>query len=335
MQSRMKNGRIYKIMSVQNTKKSLISIIVPVFNEASGIAAFHAELNDALTDQTSYNFEVLYIDDGSTDDTVKALNKMRQSRKKVSTNVLRLSRNFGKEAAVSAGLAEAKGKAAIIIDGDGQHPVEHIEDFIKEWEQGVEVVVGVRQTYSERGWLKRQLSRMFYWLLGRLSDTEIMPHSTDFRLVDREVIDAFNSLSERSRMTRGLIDWLGYDRAYVYFTERERQAGTPSYGYRKLFQLAMNTFVSHSFVPLRFAGFLGLVITVASGLLGMFILVQSIIMDDPLGLDITGTAMLAVMLLFLVGIVLCCLGIMSYYLAAVYTETLARPLYIVRRSKHR
>lgn len=307
----------------------MISVVVPVYNEAATIVEFYRTLSK-VTGTLPYDFKIFFIDDGSTDDTAARIVSLDKTT--VDYQLLRLSRNFGKEAAVSAGLAHADGEAAIIIDADLQHPIEKIPEFIAAWEQGADVVVGVRRGAGDGRWFKRITSALFYRLIKLVSKTGIIPHETDYRLLTREVIDQYNALTEHNRITRGLIDWLGYDRAIVYFDARERLQGEPKYSYRKLTRLAINTFVSHSFFPLRFAGYLGVFIVLISGLLGGFVLIEDIIMHDPLGLNITGTGMLALTILFLVGVILSCLGLFGLYIASIQDEVANRPLYIIRKN---
>ena len=174
---------------------------------------------------------------------------------------------------------------------------------------------------------------MFDWLINNISSTSIEPHSADFRLLDRAVIDEFNKLTERNRMTRGLVAWLGFKRSYVFFTVDKRHAGQVKYSYSKLFKLAMHTFIGHSLLPLKFAGYLGVFITFSSGLLGLFILIERYILRDPWNLSFSGSAILAVVILFLVGIILICLGLIALYIGNIYGEVTGRPLYVMRKKK--
>jgi glycosyltransferase involved in cell wall biosynthesis len=188
---------------------------------------------------------------------------------------------------------------------------------------------------SRTSFLKRLGSSLFYRILNRISQTPVTPHATDYRLLDRSVIDEFNRFTERNRLTRGLIDWLGFRHAYVYFNPAKRRNGQAAQSYRKLFELAITSFVSMSFVPLKLAGYLGLIIVLVSAPLGVFVLFEKYFFNDPLGLSITGSATLGLLLLFLVGIILCCLGLMSLYIASIYGEVAGRPLYVVRRTRRR
>jgi dolichol-phosphate mannosyltransferase len=311
---------------VKRTK--LLSIVTPLYNEEDNVILFFNEIQKILN-KLPYRSEIIFVDDGSVDGTAEKVASINTSR--IPCQLVRFSRNFGKEAAVSAGLEQANGDAAIIIDSDLQHPIDKIPAFVKKWEKGADVVVGVRTSHGHNTRLKRWGSNTFYKLINRVSEMEITPHATDFRLVNREVIDHFNSLTEHNRMTRGLIDWLGFDRAYVKFKANERQFGIPSYSYKKLINLAVSTFISHSFFPLRLAGYLGAFSMVVAGLLGMFVLIEDIILNDPWNLQVSGVAMLALVILFLMGLVLSCLGLFGLYIASIHDEVSNRPVYIVRK----
>ena len=310
--------------------KKIISIVTPFLNEEDNIRPFYDAVVD-IASSSEYSFEIVYVDDGSQDSSAEKVGKLPQAPLQI--QLVSLSRNFGKEAAVSAGLSQVKGDAAIVIDVDLQHPIDKIPEFIEKWEKGADVVVGVRKHDGHHSFVKNITSRLFYKLINMVSETEIIPRATDYRLLSREVIDQFNQLTEHNRMTRGMIDWLGYDRAIVEFDANERKYGSVRYSYRKLTKLAINTFVSYSFFPLRLAGYLGGFIAFASGVLGFFVIIENFLLNDPLSLKVTGTAMLTLVLLFLVGIVLVCLGLFGLYIASIYDEAQNRPVYVIRKNK--
>jgi glycosyltransferase involved in cell wall biosynthesis len=279
-----------------------------------------------------YDYELLFVDDGSTDGTAAILADLAASDERV--QAVELVRNFGKEIAVTAGLHQARGDAAIILDADLQHPPDLIPEFLDKWSNMAEVVIGVRKPSKAHTSLpKRFASATFYRILGLISSTPVTPRATDFRLLDRIVIDEFNRFTEHNRLTRGLIDWLGFRRAFVYFEPGERFHGSAAQSYRKLIELAITSFVSMSFVPLRLAGYLGFVITSVALPLGIFVFIEKYLMNDPWGLHITGTATLAILLLFLVGVILICLGLIALYIANIYNEVAGRPLYVIRRKR--
>lgn len=310
--------------------KPLISVIIPVYNEAENIPIFFASLSKVLSPLAAkYDWEIIFVDDGSTDASGAQLRKLADSR----VRVLEFSRNFGKEAALSAGLNQARGAAAIMIDADLQHPVELIPEFIKKWEAGAEVVVGIRKTNRRAGIVKRAGSCVFYKIMRRISAVQIKPNETDFRLVDREVIDAFNRLTETGRMTRALINWLGFKRDYIYFEANDRTNGRAGYSFSKLVALALNSFVSLSLLPLKMAGYLGVFIVLGVGIFGFYVFIGKYIFEWAFPSSFSGSAQLALLITFLVGVILSSLGLVALYVAQIHNEILGRPLYIIRRKK--
>jgi len=313
--------------------RPFISIVVPCHNEVSNIEPLHHALRTVLG-EVNAEFEFIFVDDGSRDDTVAELYELASRDERV--RVIELVRNFGKEIAVTAGLQAAEGEAAICLDADLQHPPALIPELISRWRDGAEVVIGVRRTGQRHApLLKRMGSGLFYRLMNAITEVEIVAHATDYRLMDRVVINEFNRFTERSRITRGLVDWLGFRRDYVEFTPAKRHAGEAAYGYFKLVNLAINSFISMSLFPLKLAGYLGLLIMVFSGGFGSFIFVEKYLLSDPWHMNFSGPAILAVIILFLVGIVLVSLGLMALYVASIHTEVMNRPLYVVRRERER
>lgn len=315
-------------MPRQNKQQYLISIVIPVYNEAENVGALYEELSKTLAG-LPYAFEILLVDDGSADSSVEVIGDIASRDQRI--RLVQLSRNFGKEAAVSAGLSQTRGDAVIIMDADLQMPPALIGDFLAKWEGGAEVVVGV---FAERnmGRFRRFGARWFYRIMQVIGHTKITPNATDFRLLDREVVDAFNALTEHNRITRGMIDWLGFKREYIPFKQRERQHGEPNYSIKKLIQLAMNSFTSYSFLPLKLAGYLGVFILLISIPLGALLYIERYVLENPLHWAVTGTTMLAVLNLFLIGVVLACMGLISLYIANIHTEVVNKPIYIIRKN---
>lgn len=310
-----------------------ISVVVPAFNEQEGILKFHSEILLPELEVLGYLFEIVYIDDGSLDGTLALLLSIAERDGRV--RVVSLSRNFGKEIATTAGIETARGDAIIIMDADGQHPPSMIHQFIDQWEQGSQVVVGVRTQNTNEGVVKRWGSKLFYRLFNTLSDTELIPGSTDFRLIDAEVRNAFLRFPERQRITRALIDWLGFQRSYVEFQAPARLAGTANYSVRGLIKLAVNSFISLSLKPLYFFGWVGVVITLLALLIGLFLFVEQFLLGDPLGLNFTGSALLSIFVAFLIGIVLMSQAMLAAYIAHVHEQTQGRPLFVVNRKQSR
>lgn len=314
--------------------RKLISIIVPVHNEIEGLSGFlEDQLLTALEKIENYDFEIIFVDDGSTDGTLDLLHEYAGRAKNF--RVVSFARNFGKEIALSAGLRYAKGDCAITLDSDGQQPPKLIPKFIEEWEKGADVVTGVRDHYTKHGFIAKLGSKMFYWLLRRMGNKYTVPGSTDFRLLSRVVIDEYNKLTEHNRITRGLIDWLGYEQKYVKYTYGVRLAGKPSYNFKKLFRLAIDSFVSMSSTPLVIFGYIGIIITILSGLLGLFCLINQYVLGDPLHFYWPGTLQMAILITFLVGLVLISQAVTALYISSIHAEALNRPLFIVDQKKSR
>lgn len=311
------------------TSHSLLSIVVPVFNEEDGIVHFHTSLTYALKEIVNIHYEIIYTDDGSADQTSDIIRDIADSDNTV--RIVSLSRNFGKEYALTAGISQARGDAIITIDGDGQHPVSLIAEFVKKWQDGAQVVVGVRKKSTHGSSLKTLRSKLFYRLFNGITGEKLLSGSTDFRLIDREVQQAFLKLGETDRITRGLIDWLGFDRTIVYFDVLNRKFGSASYSSRQLVKLAVNSFVSLSPVPLYVFGYTGVIITALSGILGVTVIIEQLLLNDPLSWKFTGTAMLGILVLFLVGILLTSQGIVSLYISRIHNQSKHRPLYVINR----
>jgi dolichol-phosphate mannosyltransferase len=266
------------------------------------------------------------VDDGSTDGTYEL------ARAFINTNsnfkLVKLSRNFGKENALYAGIKYANGDAVLTIDSDGQHPMELIQKFYDLYKDGAQVVVGVRDT-NKTGLFKNSFRKLFWGMFNGFSEQKINPDGTDFRLINSQVKEEFLKLHETDRISRGLIDWLGFRREIVYFTPRPRLSGEPKYSFTKVSKLATNSLVSMSPVPLYMIGVLGLVITSFALILGLAVFIEQLLLNDPYGWNFTGTAMLGILILFLVGLVLMSQGILSLYISHIHSQTKQRPLYIV------
>lgn len=316
-------------------KKLLFSVVVPAHNEEQGIAHF---LDDLLFPvlknlRKDYNIEVILVNDGSTDKTLSILQQYAEETPEI--KVISLSRNFGKEPALSAGLEYAKGDLVLTIDADGQQPPNLIPEFIKAWKDGAEIVTGVRDHYTKHGFVPRLGSRLFYKLLRLMGNKTTVAGSTDFRLMDRVVVDEFNKLPEHNRITRGLIDWLGFKVRYIKYVYGERYAGKPSYNLKKLFALAIDSFVAMSTTPLLIFGYIGILITIFSFLLGTFCLINQYLLGDPLGLYWNGSVQMAILITFLVGLVLISQAITALYISHIHAETQNRPLFIVDKKSSR
>jgi len=308
-----------------------ISIVIPVHNEVENIPLVYRAVKAVLNTLPAYTYEIIFINDGSSDDSQKAINAL--SAEDLLVRGIEFTRNFGKEAATTAGIREAVGDAVICLDADLQHPPELIVELVHKWERGAEVVVGVRSDNSGEGIVKRWGSKLFYAIMSRIGETEMLSGETDFRLIDRTVADVFSALSERGRMTRSLINWLGFKKEIVYFVAPSRLHGQAQYSVSKLVRLAFNTIASNSLVPLRLAGYLGLLITGLSFILGLIVFVERYIYNDVLNWHVTGAAQLTIINVFLIGIVLMALGILALYIGRINEEISRRPLYVARKRR--
>jgi len=306
------------------TKK--ITIVIPVFREQENIPVLFDRLVSVTSSIPRYRWEYIFVNDGSPDNSLEVLRNI--AAKNPSVKVLDLSRNFGKEIALTAGVHEiGDAEAVICIDADLQHPPELIPNLVNEWERGAEVVVTIRKTSENEPLLRKIGSRIFYWLINKFCNFEMVPKTTDFRLYDKKVASAFRHATERERMFRGIMDWMGFRRAYIEFHADERLSGDVGYSYAKLWKLAINSITSFSLWPLRLTGYLGILITLLSGLLLAWMfgcyLVTSQWVYTPL-------AMVVVANTLLIGIVLMSIGLVALYIGTIHTEVVNRPLYLVR-----
>jgi polyisoprenyl-phosphate glycosyltransferase len=305
---------------------TVLSVVVPVYNEQAGLLVFHESLLRVVEQIYPEAYEIIYCDDGSRDDSAAIIKDLRTHNPRV--RLIKLSRNFGKEIATTAGIDHATGQAVITLDADGQHPVKLIPQFIDRWKAGSRVVIGVRTANQQEGFVKRLGSKLFYRLFARLTGIKLIAGSTDFRLIDASVRREFMRMTERNRITRGLIDWLGFDRAYIEFVANPRLAGAAGYSFKKLLKLAIDSVVSLSISPLYVTAYIGAVVLPTAVLVGLGMLVN-LLLNDPLHLHATGSAYVMILLLFLVGVLLVSQAIIGLYLSHIHTETQNRPLYVI------
>ena len=307
-------------------KKQKISIIIPVFNEALVLHQFCKRLISVTDKLTKYNWEFIYVNDGSSDNSLIVLSELAKLNKK--NKVLDLSRNFGKEIALSAGVNESENTNAVIcIDADLQHPPELIPKLLNAWDQGFEIVATIRTSIKKQPLLKRIGSFLFYWLMSKISGVEMKTQTTDFRLYDKKVIQVFRNVTERQRMFRGIMDWMGFKKTYIHFKANSRQEGEAGYSYLKLWHLAINSITSFSLWPLRITGRIGVLITLSSGGFLLWMLANYFIVNKTL---YSSLAIVVVVNTFLIGLVLISIGLVALYIGSIHTEVINRPLYIVR-----
>lgn len=301
-----------------------LSVAVPFYNEGNGVERFF-ELTTPVLESLGMDFEIVCINDGSRDDTLVRLRAKREKDRRV--RVIDLTRNFGKESALAAALDCSRGRVVVPMDADLQDPPEIIGQMLERWREGFPVVIARRKEREGESWLKRQSARCFYQFYNGLAETPIPGNTGDFRLIDREVLDALKSLRERNRFTKGLFAWLGYPTAEVFFDRRPRYAGRTKWNYWRLWNFALDGIFSFSTVPLRVWTYIGGLMASFSFLYGFYLLLRTLffLKTTP------GYASLMVAMLFLGGIQLIGLGILGEYLGRVFKEAKGRPLYLIHR----
>jgi glycosyltransferase involved in cell wall biosynthesis len=301
-----------------------LSVIVPVFNEEPVLLAFHRRLADVL-DGLPAESEVLYVNDGSRDGTLALLDELHRNDARVA--VIDLSRNFGKEAAMSAGLDMVSGDAVVVIDADLQDPPELIPDMIRAWHEGHDVVLMRRRSRAQESWLKKITARVFYRAMGSIGTIAIPENVGDFRLLSRRAVDALRRLPERTRFMKGLFAWIGFSSIEIDYDRDGRLAGTTKWSYWRLWNFALEGITSFSVVPLKLASYVGLLTALVAFGYGVKVIVWTLLYGDP----VAGYPTLVVLVLFLGGLQLMALGFIGEYLARMFIEVKRRPLYLVQR----
>ena len=302
-----------------------IAIVIPIYREENNIIKLYQRLETVTASITDIQWEYIFVNDGSPDDSLIVLKHLAGMDNRV--KVIDFSRNFGKEIALTAGVHAAKTDAVICMDADLQHPPELIPQLIDAWKKGAEVVVMIRVSIDKQPLLRRMGSFVFYWLMGKISNLGMASKTTDFRLFDKKVIAAFNQITERERMFRGIIDWMGFKKEYVEFRADAREEGAAGYSYTKLWDLAVNSITSFSLFPLKITTYLGFAIAIVSSLLLIGMFLARFIFAPQL---FTSLAIVVVINTFLIGIVLMAVGLVALYIGTIHTEVVNRPLYIVR-----
>lgn len=303
-----------------------LSIIIPFYNEKEVLLTCHDRVLAVLT-SLDFNSEILYIDDGSDDDSWLHLQAhlAAHNHTKVSTHCIRLSRNFGKEAAMSAGLKHAKGQAVILLDADLQDPPELIPGMVYEWKKGFDVVDMQRATRAGESWFKRFTAHSYYRVMSHLSDIHIPENVGDFRLMDRKVVNQINQLPERTRFMKGLFAWPGFKRTLLQYDRDPRAAGQTKWKYSKLFHLAFEGITSFSTKPLRLATIAGIGLSFIALILALTVVTKTLIIGDP----VAGYPSMITVILLLGGFQLISVGILGEYVGRLFIESKQRPLYAV------
>lgn len=302
-----------------------ISTIVPVYNEEKNVLLMHEALKDVSAKLPQYEWEFVYINDGSRDNSWQNLQKIAADDSRVVA--IDFSRNFGKELALTAGVQNCTGDAAIFLDADLQHPPTLIPEFVKKWEEGAEVVASIRKSTEKKSFIKNAGSHIFYKMMRRMGGGQITENATDFKLIDKKVIEQVCRFTEHKRMFRGLIEWLGFKTEYIEFVAPERINGVASYSFRKLVSLAINSITSFSLYPLKVIAKLGVLLTTASFLLLLFMLYQKFFGNPVM---FSALSYVIVVNTLVLGIVLMSQGFLALYIGQIHSEVLNRPLYVVR-----
>ena len=301
----------------------LISVIVPVYNEEVVINEMYSRLTKVL-ETGEINFEIIFINDGSTDHTFSVLKQLCDQDKRI--KLISFSRNFGHQIAITAGMDRSSGKAVVVIDADLQDPPEVIIDMVKKWQEGYNVVYGVRKKRKGENAFKLATASLFYRILKKMTPVGIPVDTGDFRLLDRKVVDQLKIMRERSRFVRGMVSWVGFKQAGVAYVREKRFAGETKYPLKKMIRFAMDGILSFSQLPLKLSSALGFF---CSGLSFLFIVYGLIIKYFFPLRAIPGWASIFVAILFIGGVQLICIGILGEYLGRIYEEIKGRPLYII------
>jgi len=303
-----------------------LTVVAAAFNEADSLPVLQprvAAALDAVAAEHGIECRVLYVDDGSSDNTWQVLQQLAASDARIA--VLRLSRNFGKELALTAGLDHVECGAALIIDADGQDPPELIPQFVERWRQGFDDVYGTRLEREGEGWLKRVTAHAFYRVIGQLSKTPIPADTGDFRLLSPRALQALQQLRERHRFMKGLFGWVGFNRVAIAYHRQSRAAGTSKFNFWRLWNLALEGITSFSTAPLRLATYLGLMTAIVAFAYGAWVIGKALLWGDP----VQGWPTMMAVILFLGGVQLIALGLIGEYLGRLYEESKQRPLYLV------
>ena len=320
----IRHGHAGIVGNVENAISADISVIIPMMDEEESLPTLFGRLVPILR-ALERSYEIVVVNDGSTDGTLAALRRLQGSNPEIV--VIDLSRNFGKEAALTAGLFHARGKAVIPIDADLQDPPELIARMVEKWDGGSEVVLAVRSQRDADSWVKRRTAETFYRIMNAVGEISIPPNAGDFRLMDRKVVEALKALPERTRFNKGIFAWLGFRTDVVEYERPAREAGATKWKYRKLWAFALDGITSFSSAPLRAWSYIGGAISAFAFFYGLYIIFKVVVLGQR---DTPGYASIMAVMLFSNGIILIGLGVIGEYLSRVFIETKGRPLFIIR-----
>ena len=301
-----------------------VTILIPCFNEEKSIPLLYDNIIGVIEHYKDFDWEFLFINDGSTDDTLNIIKSLNVNDKRV--KYLDLSRNFGKEAAMLAGIDFATGDAVIIMDADLQHPPSLIPEMLKQWKNGYDDVYAKRITRGKESILRKKLSKIFYKTLNNDSGLDMLPNVGDFRLLDRKCVEALKKIRETERYTKGIFSWIGFKKKELLFHQEERKVGSSSMCYPKLIKLAINGYISNTTFPLRLATLIGFIVSVLAFIYLIFILIRTLLYGDV----VRGFPTLIIIILFLGGVQLISLGIIGEYIAQITHESKNRPVYFIQ-----
>lgn len=311
------------VYALRGLAMKTITVLIPCFNEECGLELLYDRLKKLFATLPNYQFDILLVNDGSKDGTLIIMQELHS--KDPSVSYLSLSRNFGKENAMLAGLDYAGGEAVILMDADLQDPPELIPKMIEEWEKGFDDVYARRRSRTGETWFKRASAYWYYRILQRLADIDIPADVGDFRLLDRQAVDALCSLRERQRYTKGLFSWIGFNKKELLFDREPRAAGNSKMNFLKLFGLAVDGITSFSVAPLRLASILGIIISSIAFMYLLFVIAKTLLFGDP----VAGYPSMISIILFMGGIQLIVLGIIGEYVGRIFYEAKRRPDYLV------
>ncbi|OJX70518.1 glycosyltransferase family 2 protein [Magnetospirillum sp. 64-120] len=303
----------------------VLSLVVPMFNESGNLDKLFARLSQVMA-EIDVSYEIVCVDDGSRDDSVALALAHRDRDPRI--KVVELSRNFGKELALTAGLRHTAGQAVVMIDADLQHPPEVIKDMLDKWREGFEMVIAVRRDREQESAVKRMAAKLFYDLFGRVSEVRLPQGAGDFRLLDRKVVNVLNNMPEHARFMKGLYAWVGFRQISIPFDVAERAHGETKFNLFRLYRLAIDGITSFTSLPLKVWTFMGMLVASFALLYGFVFIVKTLI----LGIDVPGYPSLIVAITFFSGVQLISLGVIGEYLGRVFSEVKNRPLYVVREA---
>lgn len=316
----------YGVADIESVKK-VVTILIPCYNEEKCIPLLYTRLSTIMSSHQQYDWELLFVNDGSNDNTLALIEELNQGDKRVA--YIDLSRNFGKENAMLAGFDYASGDCMIIMDADLQDPPEIISEMLKMWEEGVDDVYAKRRTRGKESFIRGSLSRLFYYLLDKSTRYDVLKNVGDFRLLDRKCIDALKQLRENERYTKGLFCWIGFNKQEILFDRGDRAGGETKWNYRSLFNLAIEGITSFTTAPLRMATFIGIVVAVWALCYMVWIISKVLIWGDP----VAGYPTIMTVMLFIGAVQLICIGILGEYVGRIFNETKNRPSYLIKGAK--